>query len=136
MVTVSPGKHRRFDAELPPAPDGMPFSSAEYLPSPVDVADPLADANGTWGPGRGGTLTDPDWPPDLGGTGSWLQWDGGTVPNMARAVYEERAFDRLPVLADALEEAGCSEAGLLTHLRGAGPHARGCWAVDRILGKG
>ena len=76
MVTVSPGKHRRFDAELPPAPDGMPFSSAEYLPSPVDVADPLADANGTWGPGRGGTLTDPDWPPDLGGTGSWLQWDG------------------------------------------------------------
>ena len=85
MVTVSPGKHRRFDDELPSAPDGMPFSSADYLPSPVDVADPVADANAMWGPGPGETLTpaggypalaDPDWPPDLGGSGSWPQWDG------------------------------------------------------------
>jgi hypothetical protein len=65
-----------------------------------------------------------------------LAWGGGTAVKLARAVNEERAFERLPILADALEEAGCSEAGLLTHLRGAGPHARGCWAVDRILGKG
>jgi hypothetical protein len=66
---------------------------------------------------------------------SWLKWDGGTVPNMARAVYEGRAFDRLPVLADALEEAGCTDAGLLGHLRGPGPHVRGCWAIDALLGK-
>ena len=94
MVAVTPGKHRRFDNELPSAPDGMPFGSAEYLPSPVDVADPVADANAMWGPGRGGTLAyqagdgalapangfprpaDPDWPPNLGGSGSWPQWDG------------------------------------------------------------
>ncbi|HKB40626.1 MAG TPA: hypothetical protein VKD72_29640, partial [Gemmataceae bacterium] len=42
---------------------------------------------------------------------------------------------RLAVLADALEDAGCSDADLLSHLRGSGPHVRGCWAVDLILGK-
>jgi hypothetical protein len=67
---------------------------------------------------------------------SWLKWDGGTVPNMARAVYAERAFDRLPVLADALEEAGCTDPELLGHLRGPGPHVRGCWALDLLLGRG
>jgi hypothetical protein len=65
---------------------------------------------------------------------SWLKWDGGTVPNMARGIYEERAFDRLPVLADALEDAGRTGAELLGHLRGPGPHARGCWALDLLLG--
>jgi hypothetical protein len=66
---------------------------------------------------------------------SWLKWAGGTVPNMAQGIYEERAFDRLPVLADALEEAGCADAEVLGHLRGPGPHARGCWALDLILGR-
>jgi hypothetical protein len=54
---------------------------------------------------------------------------------MGGAIYDERAFDRLPVLADALEDAGCADADLLGHLRGPGPHVRGCWAVDLILGK-
>ena len=66
---------------------------------------------------------------------SWLAWNNGIVVKMAQAVYEERAFDRLPVLADALEEAGCADADLLSHLRGPGPHVRGCWAVDLLLGK-
>jgi hypothetical protein len=60
----------------------------------------------------------------------------GTVPKVAQAIYEERAFDRLPVLADALEDAGCADAGLLGHLRGSGPHVRGCCSVDLLLGKG
>jgi hypothetical protein len=55
---------------------------------------------------------------------------------LASAVYTERAFDRLPVLADALEEAGCVDADILSHLRGAGPHALGCWCLDLLLGKG
>jgi hypothetical protein len=42
---------------------------------------------------------------------------------------------RLAVLADALEEAGCNDAEILTHLRSPGPHVRGCWALDLILGK-
>jgi hypothetical protein len=66
---------------------------------------------------------------------AWLAWGGGTAPKLARAVYDEHAFDRLPVLADALEEAGCTDADLLAHLRGPSPHVRGCWVVDLILGK-
>ena len=66
----------------------------------------------------------------------WLKWDGGTVPKLAQAIYAERAFDRLPVLADALEEADCADAELLGHLRGPGPHARGCHVIDALLGKG
>jgi hypothetical protein len=64
---------------------------------------------------------------------AWLTWNRGTVPNLARALYEERAFERLPVLADALEDAGCADRTLLDHLRGPGPHVRGCWAVDLLL---
>jgi hypothetical protein len=66
---------------------------------------------------------------------AWLTWGGGTVPKLARFIYEGRAFDRLPVLADALEEAGCDAAELLDHLRGPGPHVRGCWALDLLPGK-
>jgi hypothetical protein len=65
---------------------------------------------------------------------SWLARDDRTVPKLAQAIYEERAFDRLPILADALEEAGCMSAEILSHLRGPGPHVRGCWVVDLILG--
>jgi hypothetical protein len=65
-----------------------------------------------------------------------LSWHGGTVPRLAQAISAERAFDRMPVLADALEDAGCADPELLGHLRGPGPHARGCWAVDLLLGNG
>jgi hypothetical protein len=65
-----------------------------------------------------------------------LVWGDATVPKLAQGIYDERAFDRLPILADALEEAGCTNADILGHLRGPGPHYRGCWAVDLLLGKG
>jgi hypothetical protein len=61
---------------------------------------------------------------------------------LAQAAYDERVLPagtldtaRLAVLADALEDAGCADADLLGHLRGPGPHVRGCWAVDLLLGK-
>jgi hypothetical protein len=57
------------------------------------------------------------------------------VVKLAQAVYDERAYDRLPVLADALEDAGCHDADILTHCRGPGPHVRGCWLIDLLLGK-
>ncbi len=66
---------------------------------------------------------------------SWLAWNDCTVQKLAQAIYDERAFDRLPILSDALEEAGCDNADILTHLRRPGPHARGCWAVDLLIGK-
>jgi hypothetical protein len=62
-------------------------------------------------------------------------WRTPNVVKLAKAIYDERAFDRLPILADALEEAGCTNADILAHCRGAGPHVRGCWVVDMLLGK-
>jgi hypothetical protein len=61
------------------------------------------------------------------------RWLNANVIALARLIYQEGAFDHLSVLADALEEAGCTDAGLLGHLRGSGPHARGCWPVDLLL---
>jgi hypothetical protein len=66
---------------------------------------------------------------------STAPWKGGIVVRLAQAIYDERAFDRLPVLADALEEAGCTDADLLAHCRQPGEHVRGCWVVDLLLGK-
>jgi hypothetical protein len=65
----------------------------------------------------------------------WLGWSEGTAPRMAEAIYHEHAFERLPILADALEDAGCDNAAILTHCRGPGEHVRGCWVVDLLLGK-
>jgi hypothetical protein len=64
---------------------------------------------------------------------SWLAWQGGTVRRLARAIYDERRFGDLPVLADALEEAGCSNVDILEHCRSGQEHVRGCWVVDRLL---
>ena len=62
-------------------------------------------------------------------------WLTSSTTALAKAIYEERAFDRLPVLADALEDAGCTNADMLAHCRGGGHHVRGCWVVDMILEK-
>jgi hypothetical protein len=64
-----------------------------------------------------------------------LAWLNSNVLDLARTIYEERAFDRMPELADALEAAGGHEADILGHCRQAGPHVRGCWVVDVVLGK-
>jgi hypothetical protein len=66
---------------------------------------------------------------------SCLTWNNGTVVKIAEVIYEDRAFERLPILADALEDAGCNDADILAHCRGPGPHVRGCWVVDLLLGK-
>jgi hypothetical protein len=62
-------------------------------------------------------------------------WRTSDVLALASGIYAERAFDRMPILADAMEEAGCDDADVLAHCRGAGPHVRGCWVVDLVLGK-
>ena len=62
-------------------------------------------------------------------------WLSPKVVRLAQSIYDDRAFDRLPILADALEEAGCNGAEILAHCRGPGPHVRGCRAVDLLLGK-
>jgi hypothetical protein len=62
-------------------------------------------------------------------------WLTPAVISLAQTIYDERAFDRMPELADALEKAGCTSKEVLEHCRGGGPHVRGCWVVDLLLGK-
>jgi hypothetical protein len=59
-------------------------------------------------------------------------WRSADVRAIAAGLRRERNFDQLPILGDALEDAGCTEAAILRHLRGPGPHACGCWAVDLV----
>jgi hypothetical protein len=63
------------------------------------------------------------------------RWLTANVKDLVKTIYEERAFERLPILADALMDAGCADEVILGHCRSKGPHVRGCWAVDLILGK-
>jgi hypothetical protein len=62
-------------------------------------------------------------------------WRTSTAVELARQMDESRGFDRMPILADALEDAGCDDPQVLAHCRGDGPHVRGCWVVDLVLGK-
>jgi hypothetical protein len=64
-----------------------------------------------------------------------LSWKGDMVVKLARGVYRERAFTRLPIFADMLEDAGCTDADILAHCRQPGAHVRGCWVIDLLLGK-
>jgi hypothetical protein len=66
---------------------------------------------------------------------AWMAWNDRCVERLARVVYEERAFDRLPILHDALLDAGCDDERMLAHCRTAEGHVRGCWVVDLLLGK-
>jgi hypothetical protein len=63
------------------------------------------------------------------------RWNGGVVVALAQQMYESRDFSLAPLLADALEDGGATDAHLLEHLRGQGPHARGCFATDLVLDK-
>ena len=62
-------------------------------------------------------------------------WVTPEVVILARTIYDERGFDRMPEFADALEESGCSDDCIMNHCRGPGPHVRGCWVIDLVLGK-
>lgn len=62
-------------------------------------------------------------------------WRTDTVTALARTMYESREFSAMPILADALQDTGCDSTDILNHCRSDGPHVRGCWVVDLVLGK-
>ncbi|MBY0456198.1 MAG: hypothetical protein K2V38_02555 [Gemmataceae bacterium] len=62
-------------------------------------------------------------------------WRTDTAIALARQVYESRDFSAMPILADALQDAGCDNDDILSHCRNPGEHVRGCWVVDLVLGK-
>jgi hypothetical protein len=63
-------------------------------------------------------------------------WCTDTTVSLARTMYESREFGAMPILADALQDAGCDNEVILDHCRSPGPHVRGCWVVDLVLGRG
>ena len=62
-------------------------------------------------------------------------WRTSDAVALAQSMYNSRDFTAMPILADALQDAGCENEHVLTHCRAPGPHARGCWVVDGVLGK-
>jgi hypothetical protein len=64
------------------------------------------------------------------------EWRTATAGALARQMYEAREFSAMPILADALQDAGCNNSDILDHCRGPGPHVRGCWVVDLVLALG
>jgi hypothetical protein len=66
---------------------------------------------------------------------SWLAWNDRCIERMAQGIYEEQAYDRLPILHDALLDAGCDNERMLEHCRTAEGHVRGCWVIDLLLHK-
>jgi hypothetical protein len=62
-------------------------------------------------------------------------WRAPNVLAVAQVIYEDRRFEDMPILADALEDTGCTSEDILSHCRSPGPHVRGCWVVDLILSK-
>jgi hypothetical protein len=64
---------------------------------------------------------------------AWLRWNNGFVANMAQVIYDDYTFGDLPILADALEEAGCDNKDVLQHCRSRKDHVRGCWVIDSLL---
>jgi hypothetical protein len=57
------------------------------------------------------------------------------VPRIARGIYEGHRFEDLPILHDALLDAGCDNQDVLDHCKDPGPHVRACWVLDLLLGK-
>ena len=62
----------------------------------------------------------------------WQLWQDTTIARMARTMYDNRDYASLPILGDALEEAGCSDPTIIEHCRGPGPHYLGCWVLDML----
>jgi hypothetical protein len=61
-------------------------------------------------------------------------WRTDTAVALARQMYDSRDFGAMPILADAIQDAGCDNEEILSHCRGPGPHVRGCWVADLVLG--
>lgn len=86
-------------------------------------------------PFRERRVAGPEWLAAGGRPAPWMLKVGETARGIAIGVQADQAFDRLPILADALEDDGCTDTEFLTHLRHHSHHLRGCWALDLVLGK-
>jgi hypothetical protein len=115
------------------------FANAAIHDSQLTLVSCIAEGCGSFGLGKP-NLTHCHLLRDIVGTPfrsflvypSWLHFHDGTVPKIAQRIYDNRDFSLLPILADALEEAGCDNDDILRHCREPGEHVRGCWVVDLL----
>jgi hypothetical protein len=106
-----------------------------YLTDATARARVSAAAHAAWEGGPRGRQGDELYRRAVDGMVFRQTWLTPTVLRIARGVYADRDWVALPVLADALQEAGCEDEQVLGHLRGPGPHCRGCFVLDLLLGK-
>jgi Nucleotidyl transferase AbiEii toxin, Type IV TA system len=104
-----------------------------WLARLVTALGPTFSASGRAESRPGHTVESDASPPRVDPPGP--PWLTSRVVELARGIADDRAWDGLPILADALEEAGCDRDDLVGHCRANGPHVRGCWAIDLILGE-
>src|SRR5262245_21894182 len=103
--------------------------AAEYFPEAFRFGRPKPEIEPSFAPDCRISQTSSDlaaFPP---------AWRTDTAVSLARQMYELGDFSLMPILADALQDAGCDNDELLNHCRGPGPHVRGCWVVDLVRGK-
>jgi hypothetical protein len=105
----------------------------DIIGNPFRALSPVRPPDPPWLTAEVLAATGP-WPHLLDGwfNSAWVTSDAVAV---ARQMYESRDFSALPILADAFQDAGCANATVLDHCRCSGPHIRGCWVVDLVLGK-
>jgi hypothetical protein len=117
--------------------DGAPYREATREEQRMMTENPFQRARSVthrlWSDALRDIVGDPFHPVAI--DPAWLAGNDGIAVKLAAAIYEERRFADLPVLADALEDGGCASAELLGHLRAPGTHFRGCWALDLVLGR-
>lgn len=103
---------------------------------PFTAAEAAADFPDAFRSGRpDGCLKGCTWGPPSAFTAMPPAWRTSTAVALAQQMYDTRDFSAMPILADALQDAGCDNADILGHCRGPGPHVRGCWLVDLVLDK-
>jgi hypothetical protein len=126
------------EVEGHPDPVNFPRLAAICAEEPLTGMWPLSELSGVAMEARCGMVREVVGNPfrPVAADPSWLAWNGGCVVRLARAILDGERFDNLPVLADALEEAGCTDPDVLAHCRGGGEHVRGCWVLGLLVGRG
>jgi hypothetical protein len=120
--------------DVPRGRDGDDGSDP-YLPVIAAISDQPGDTHASF-PRKLGLLHDIFGPLPFREVAVEPAWLTADVLALARGIYDEKAFDRMPILADALQDAGCADDEVLSHCRQPNwEHVRGCWVLDLLLGR-
>lgn len=111
---------------------GNPWTIHQYYDIDCPSCKGELQPSGHWFPRRfcsncDGTVDLPQTP--------WLLWNDKCIPKLARQIFADKTFDQMTILADALQEAGCTDEEILKHCLSNTKHVRGCWVIDLFMGE-